>query len=192
MTSPFPVRVVVEGSTGRTVLLCMPDPVPSDPDPETTWARGVTLLTADTTASDPTEAADRLAGAILLRGSDLIGVVGWAEGGLTALVLATRHPALVDRLVMIGTPVPPLAPELDLITAKTLLLYGAKDPTAGPRDGKWYQQRLPDRRYEQIPGEGRLLLGPVWRRTLSHLAPNHRRPATAAGSPPEPPNRAEA
>jgi pimeloyl-ACP methyl ester carboxylesterase len=60
------------------------------------------------------------------------------------------------------------------VRAKTLLLYGAKDTVAGPRHGKWYQQRLPDARYEQVPGAGHLLVVPKWRRTLSHLAP--RRP----------------
>jgi pimeloyl-ACP methyl ester carboxylesterase len=61
------------------------------------------------------------------------------------------------------------------VAAKTLLLYGAADPVAGPRHGKWYQRQLPDARYEQAPGQGHLLVIPAWKRALSHLAPGHRR-----------------
>jgi len=61
------------------------------------------------------------------------------------------------------------------VAAKTLLLYGAADPVAGPRHGKWYQRQLPDARYEQAPGRGHLLIIPAWQRALSHLAPGHRR-----------------
>jgi pimeloyl-ACP methyl ester carboxylesterase len=61
------------------------------------------------------------------------------------------------------------------VSAKTLLLYGAKDSIAGPRHGKWYQQRIPNSRYEQVPGAGHLLVVPVWRRVLFHLAPHTKR-----------------
>jgi pimeloyl-ACP methyl ester carboxylesterase len=60
------------------------------------------------------------------------------------------------------------------VAAKTLLLYGAADPVAGPPHGKWYQRRLPDARYEQVPAAGHLLVLPAWHRVLSHLAPQHR------------------
>jgi pimeloyl-ACP methyl ester carboxylesterase len=55
--------------------------------------------------------------------------------------------------------------------AKTLLLYGARDATAGPRHGSWWQERLPDARLEVVPGAGHLLVIPMWERVLSHLAP---------------------
>jgi pimeloyl-ACP methyl ester carboxylesterase len=61
------------------------------------------------------------------------------------------------------------------VPAKVLVLSGAADPVAGPRHGTWYQRHLPDARYEQSPGHGHLLVVPVWKRTLSHLAPHHRR-----------------
>ncbi|MPZ25044.1 MAG: alpha/beta fold hydrolase [Micromonosporaceae bacterium] len=60
------------------------------------------------------------------------------------------------------------------VTAKTLLLYGADDPVAGPAHGRWYRRQLPDARYEQVPAAGHLLVIPMWRRVLSHLAPNPR------------------
>jgi pimeloyl-ACP methyl ester carboxylesterase len=58
--------------------------------------------------------------------------------------------------------------------AKTLLLYGSADPIAGPRHGKWWQQHLPDARYEQVPGAGHLVVMPMWARALGHLAPRRR------------------
>ena len=57
------------------------------------------------------------------------------------------------------------------MTAKTLLLYGSKDPLAAPRHGRWWQERLPNARLEVVPGEGHLLVAPAWRRVLSHVAP---------------------
>ena len=57
------------------------------------------------------------------------------------------------------------------VEAKTLLLYGSRDPVAGPPHGRWWQRRLPDARLEVAPGAGHLLVIPRWRRALSHLAP---------------------
>ncbi len=60
------------------------------------------------------------------------------------------------------------------VRAKTLLLYGSADPIAGPRHGKWWQRRLPDARFEQVPGAGHLVVMPMWERALAHLAPRRR------------------
>jgi pimeloyl-ACP methyl ester carboxylesterase len=60
--------------------------------------------------------------------------------------------------------------EPDAVQAKTLLLYGSRDPLAGPRHGRWWQARLPDARLEVVPGGGHLLLIPMWAHVLSHLA----------------------
>lgn len=57
------------------------------------------------------------------------------------------------------------------VQAKTLLLYGSRDPVAGPRHGTWWQKRLPDARLEVAPGSGHLLILTHWKRALSHLAP---------------------
>ena len=66
------------------------------------------------------------------------------------------------------------------VAAKTLLLYGATDPLVATRHGKWWQQHLPDARYEQVPGAGHLLILTVWRRVLAHLAPGRTRRLTAS------------
>ena len=57
------------------------------------------------------------------------------------------------------------------VRAKTLLLNGSADPIAGPRHAKWWQRRLPNARFEQVPGAGHLVIMPMWERALSHLAP---------------------
>jgi hypothetical protein len=54
------------------------------------------------------------------------------------------------------------------VRVKTLLIYGAKDPVAGPRHARWYQSRLPNARFEQVPGAGHLVVLPKWERVLSH------------------------
>jgi pimeloyl-ACP methyl ester carboxylesterase len=68
------------------------------------------------------------------------------------------------------------------IQAKTLLLYGSRDPLADPRHGRWWQSRLPDARLEVAPGAGHLLVIPMWARVLSYLAPTRGwlRPFTGA------------
>jgi pimeloyl-ACP methyl ester carboxylesterase len=58
------------------------------------------------------------------------------------------------------------------VDANVLLLYGSKDPIAGPKHGRWWQQQLPDARLEVVPGAGHLLVVPMWQRILAHLAPN--------------------
>jgi pimeloyl-ACP methyl ester carboxylesterase len=61
--------------------------------------------------------------------------------------------------------------EPQAVEAKTLLLYGSRDPVAGPSHGRWWQARLPDARLEIAPGAGHLLVVPTWGRVLSHVAP---------------------
>lgn len=60
------------------------------------------------------------------------------------------------------------------VQAKTLLLYGAQDPVAGSRHGRWWQKQLPNARLEMVPAAGHLLVLPLWGRALSHLAPGTR------------------
>lgn len=65
------------------------------------------------------------------------------------------------------------APEA--VQAKTLLLYGSRDPVAGPAHGRWWQKHLPHARLEVVPGAGHLLIVTIWHRALAHLAPNTKR-----------------
>jgi predicted esterase len=135
----------------RRILLCLPEGIlPADPGPQETAKRNVALVHDwDGSAA---------------------GVVGWAEGGWAALELAVMHGDLVDRLVLVSTPVPETDDglELDAVQAKTLLLYGMRD--GGNAQAKWWQQRLGGRR-EMVPERGHDILEHVWPRVLSHLAP---------------------
>lgn len=157
------MRLLVDGTVDRTVVLFGSG---EDPDPELTWARGVTLLGGDGAGAEFDHAGS-------------VGVVGWSGGGLDALAFAVRHAGLVDRVVLVATAMPEdegtLGFELSDVTAKTLLLFGAKDPLTGSRHGIWWQKRLPDARLEMSPHGGHELLVPMWKRVLSHLAPHCKR-----------------
>jgi pimeloyl-ACP methyl ester carboxylesterase len=65
--------------------------------------------------------------------------------------------------------------EPSAVAAKTLLLYGAADPVAGPRHARWWKENLRDARVEIAPAAGHLVIVPMWGRVLSHLAPGARR-----------------
>jgi pimeloyl-ACP methyl ester carboxylesterase len=65
--------------------------------------------------------------------------------------------------------------EMHAVHAKTLLLYGSRDPIAGPKHGKWWQKNLPHARLEVVPDAGHLLIFSKWSRVLSYLAPNLKR-----------------
>jgi pimeloyl-ACP methyl ester carboxylesterase len=138
----------------RRVVLCLPAGAPLvDPAPEETAARDVELAFA--------------------WGGSESGVVGWGEGGMAALELAGAQPDLVDRLVLVSTPVPDsVGFELPTVNAKTLLLYGSRD--GGNARAAWWKDMLGGR-IEMIPGEGDDILATVWPRVLSHLAPRTRR-----------------
>ncbi|MFF5076447.1 alpha/beta fold hydrolase [Actinoplanes sp. NPDC000266] len=156
------MRVLVEGVAGRTVVLFGSD---ADPDPELTWARGVTLLAGDGADSAPAPTGP-------------VAVVGWSAGGGDALAFAAANAGLVDRVVLVSTPKPAgddLPFDVGGITAKTLLLFGARDPLTGSRHGTWWQRRLPQARLEMWPDGTHDLLVPAWNRALSHLAPRCRR-----------------
>ena len=133
----------------RRVVLCLPAGAAfADPAPEATAARDVEL-------------------AFEWDGSPC-GVVGWAEGGMTALGRAAAHPDLVDRLVLVSTPVPDGGLEPPAVSAKTLLLYGSRD--GGNARAAWWKSKLGGR-IEMVPGDGENILGRVWPRVLSFVAP---------------------
>jgi pimeloyl-ACP methyl ester carboxylesterase len=72
--------------------------------------------------------------------------------------------------------------EPEAVQAKTLLLYGSRDPLVDPRHGRWWQSRLPDARLEVVPDAGHLLVIPTWGRVLSHVAPDRTRLHLLEGS----------
>ncbi len=156
------MRLLVEGTVGRAVVVFGVD---ADPGPELTYARGVTLFAGPAGSAGPSGAVDH---------PGPLGVVGQGDAGLAALEFAAAFPDRVDRVVMVGTPIPPEG-EFPAVAAKTLLLYGAKDQATGSKHGRWWQQRLPDARLEMHPQGGADLLVPMWKRILSHLAPGCRR-----------------
>jgi pimeloyl-ACP methyl ester carboxylesterase len=73
--------------------------------------------------------------------------------------------------------------EPEEVEAKTLLLYGSRDPIAGPRHGRWWHERLPDARLELAPDAGHLVLLSLWSRALTHLAPERERVGVVADFP---------
>jgi pimeloyl-ACP methyl ester carboxylesterase len=108
------------GASGKTVVFCHPAPGSGliDPDPAITAGMDVTLLAVDRPgfgASDPVapnqwatvdSSADDIAFVLNELGIGTVGVAGWSAGGRVALALAARHPHMVDRVVVQGTPAP--------------------------------------------------------------------------------------
>jgi pimeloyl-ACP methyl ester carboxylesterase len=152
------MRALVDGVVDRAVVLFGSD---TDPEPELTWARGVTLLAAEGADDDVPPDLGTMA------------VVGWSDAGSEAVEFASRHAARVDRMVLVATPIPDQPGAA--CDVKTLLLYGAKDPRTGNRHGTWWQRHLPDARLEMHPDGTHDLLVPTWKRALAHLAPRCRR-----------------
>lgn len=134
----------------RLVIFCHPTPGASgfDPNPPVTAGSGVHLLSLDRPgygASDPLpeedqptvqQRADDVAEVIEKSeasagrsGTDFgsIGVVGWSSGGAVALSLAARHPHLVDRLAIVGTPAPSSAARAYDSQALDLMIAGIAD-----------------------------------------------------------------
>jgi pimeloyl-ACP methyl ester carboxylesterase len=103
---------------GRPVLFLHPAPGSRllDPDPWATEGARVRLITFDRPGyggSSPLPdgevptlavAADDAAEVLARLGVPRAAVVGWSAGGLVAVALATRHPDLVSRIAMVGTP----------------------------------------------------------------------------------------
>ena len=145
----------MEPSSLRRLVVRLPPGVPwIDPDPAVTAGRRIEVATA--WSGGPAA------------------VLGWSDGGAAALELAARAGDLVDRLVLVAVPAPiEEGPTVDLIavTAKTLLLFGSDDPLTGSRHGRWWQTHLPNARLEMVPGGGHDLVGPMWGRITSFVAP---------------------
>jgi pimeloyl-ACP methyl ester carboxylesterase len=127
---------------------------------------------AATVSDDPN------AGLAMLGGSDADSAVlanpGAAGriGSLVTAALAQGTTGLVSD--MAGYTLQPWGFEPHDVHAKTLLLYGSADPIAGSSHGRWWQRQLPNARLEMVPGAGHLLIVPMWKRVLAHLAPHRK------------------
>jgi pimeloyl-ACP methyl ester carboxylesterase len=89
--------------------------------------------------------------------------------GMIGQAFAQGFDGLVDDIL--GYMLRPWGFEPGAVDARTLLIYGDRDPVAGAAHGRWWQRQLPDARLEMAPGAGHLVIVPMWRRVLSHLAP---------------------
>ncbi|MGO4592641.1 alpha/beta hydrolase [Leifsonia sp. 2TAF2] len=114
----------------RLVVFCHPAPGSSvfDPDPDASADRRAHIVAIDRPgygSSDPwpagswpsiVQAADDIAeyirsvvvaeSVIGVTRPRTVGVAGWSAGGRVALAVAARHPQLVDRVAIVGTPAP--------------------------------------------------------------------------------------
>ncbi|RDV43154.1 alpha/beta hydrolase [Leifsonia sp. ku-ls] len=114
----------------RLVVFCHPAPGSSmfDPDPDASAERSAHIVAIDRPgygSSEPwpagewpsiARAADDIAeylrsvvvaeSVIGVSRPHTVGVVGWSAGGRVVLALAARHPQLVDRVAIVGTPAP--------------------------------------------------------------------------------------
>lgn len=127
-----------------------------DPDPVETSRRGLVL------------ADDVSAGTI--------GLLGVGPAGSAAVVLAARSPE-IPRLVLVNVPFDPdtLGVDPTDVHARVLLLFGARDPATGSAHGRKWQRALPSARLEMVPDGDADLVGRMWSRALSHLAPGRTR-----------------
>lgn len=189
--TPGAVRTVVvlrHGATAKT-----------DPDPAVTARHDVRILAVGLSEGDlddpaayrgetPAETgAVSVAALIAEQSPDApVGLVGLGPVAAIAARVAAENPALVDRLALVGAPMPEtpasrdLAAELyETVTAETLVIDGAQDPDAASTAASWYRDRIPGARVALVgsphDGDQRLSLGDVWDRVLAHCAPDSER-----------------
>ena len=167
----------------------------SDPLHDATSRRDVRVVAIGLTVDDiddpvayrgttPAEATARRIAQFVTeeRGDRPVGLVGVATAGEVAIQVAALVGAGVDRLALLAVPRPEselggyaVAELLETITAKTLLMNARQDPDAAHAAARWFAERLPSARVEMVPQtsdpESRLVLGEVWERVLSHVAP---------------------
>ncbi|WP_349428024.1 hypothetical protein [Microbacterium sp. LWS13-1.2] len=167
----------------------------SDPLPDATTRRDARVVAIGLTVDDiddpvayrgttPAEATARRIAQFVTeeRGDRPVGLVGVATAGEVAIQVAAILGADVDRLALLAVPRPEselgrheVAELLERIPAKTLLMNAREDPDAANAAARWFAERLASARVEMVPQtsdpESRLVLGEVWERVLSHVAP---------------------
>lgn len=171
----------------RVVVLGTPAPHEDVPWIPEEVAAGVDALRGLPAAATHAAMSEQLAGFAAAAAADpgvALQMLGQSPGDDAAL----QYPGARDRLAamvfaalergasglvadMAGYTLRPWGFDPGEVAAKTLLLYGSADPVAGGAHGRWWQGRLPDARLEMVPGAGHLLVIPMWKRVLSHLAP---------------------
>ena len=129
-------------------------------------------LFAEAATSDPNSlrALDLLGGAGLDSAS-LDSVPGSRQRLADMLACAFAQGAAGLAADVAGYCLRPWSFEPSDVNAKTLLLYGSRDPYAANRHATWWQKRLPNARMEMLPGAGPLAIVRSWKRALSHLTP---------------------
>jgi pimeloyl-ACP methyl ester carboxylesterase len=107
-----------DGATVTVLCHAAPGAGNFDPDPVTSAAQDVTLLSPDRPGYGESEpmppgewasvasAADDVAATLDALGLTSVGIVGWSAGGRVALAVAARRQDLVGRVAVVGTPAP--------------------------------------------------------------------------------------
>lgn len=127
---------------------------------------------ADAAAADPNSLrALDLLGGVDLDAASLDAVHGSRQRLADMLACAFTRGAAGLAADVAGHCLRPWGFEPAAVGAKTLLLYGSRDPYAANRHATWWQRRLPQARIEMVPGAGPLAIVRSWKRALSHLTP---------------------
>jgi len=98
-----PDPVVSADHYTRIIAIDRPGYGSSDPLPDGVWP---TVAGMADDISEYLHSVDNIANSLENQTVESFSVVGWSAGGRVALALAARHPKLVDRVVLIGTPAP--------------------------------------------------------------------------------------
>jgi pimeloyl-ACP methyl ester carboxylesterase len=98
-----PDPVVTADGDVHVIAIDRPGYGSSDPLPDGQWP---TVIGAANDISEYLLQAEGAAGAFQPSAFESVSVVGWSAGGRVALALATMHPSLIHRVVVIATPAP--------------------------------------------------------------------------------------
>lgn len=184
------------GAARTVVLLRLGGVTVDDPLPSATARHDIRVLAIGLTADDlddpaayrgqsPAESSTiSVIGLIDAHSRDaVVGLVGVGAAGGVAVRVAAAHGDRVDRLALVGVPVPETPAERDLeadvlreLPAATLIVNGEHDPDAASDAASFYGDLVPDADVELVPrrrsGDDRLALADAWESVLAHCAPH--------------------